>query len=446
MRTHNRSCRRTLFSFCLTLALSSTLASAQHYYLASEIGSPSPAMDDAFGVGLAMGERYIGVGSFRDDVSAGHDGRVYLYDRDTGAYVRTVNRTSASINGSFGFSIDFDGDLMLVGSPVDGQAGIGTPGAGFLFNANTGELITNFYGEIRTPGDRIGHSVALQGPLALLGAPGYDEAAPGAGGVHAYSTELLFQITTLLPDVPIVDEGFGASLAIDGNYIVVGAPHSRNSATQTGSVYVYDVTTGVQLHRIVPPGSSPGDTVGASVDIDNGVIAIGAPSYTRPGLGSSGIVYTYNAASGTLIDTYSPPMPSVLGQFGTSVAIDGDRLVVGSSFAFGGSSSPGRVHVFENGTVERVNVFSIPNGQAFGRHVAAEDGRLAASGTGLSPVEEGFVAVIERFCDADINADGSRDFFDVSAFLKFQFDYNGDGQFDFFDVSAFLADFNSDCI
>jgi hypothetical protein len=54
-------------------------------------------------------------------------------------------------------------------------------------------------------------------------------------------------------------------------------------------------------------------------------------------------------------------------------------------------------------------------------------------------------------CPADINGDGSLNFFDVSAYLT-AFnemdpiaDFNGDGQFNFFDVSAFLTAFNAGC-
>lgn len=50
-----------------------------------------------------------------------------------------------------------------------------------------------------------------------------------------------------------------------------------------------------------------------------------------------------------------------------------------------------------------------------------------------------------NLCPADLNHDGSLDFFDVSTLLVDQTDYNSDGSFDFFDVSAFLIDFKAGC-
>ena len=58
---------------------------------------------------------------------------------------------------------------------------------------------------------------------------------------------------------------------------------------------------------------------------------------------------------------------------------------------------------------------------------------------------------LPRACVADLNDDGTLDFFDVSAFLGLYqsqdsaADLNGDGVHDFFDVSAFLSAYNAGC-
>jgi hypothetical protein len=433
-----------LFTMIVVMTTFSTIALAQHYYLAFPLSSPSQALDHEYGVGISMGESYLGVGSFRENVSFGHDGRVYLYNADTGAYLRTIHTPNSSLNGAFGWSIAFDGDLMLVGSYADFNMN-NSSGAGYLFNSDTGELLADFVSEIGQAGDGSGWSVALQGPLALVGAPGYDEGAADAGGVHAYFTTFLSQITTILPDTPIAGERFGWSVAIDGDYIVVGAPYIADSPLQTGSVYVFDVLTGLQLHRIVPAGSAVGDFVGGSVDISEGVIAIGAP-YNDTMANNAGAVYLYDAQTGSLIDTYHASNPSSSDRFGVSVSIEAGTLVVGAP----GRDQIGRVNVGSvfvfsvDGSYEVTPPF-ISTQQEFGRRTVINDGRIAGAGVGVLDID-GYAATLGRFCNADVNADGVRDFFDVSAFIKFQLDYNGDGIFNFFDVSAFLADYNSDCI
>ncbi|GEM_PF-5881071 len=48
-------------------------------------------------------------------------------------------------------------------------------------------------------------------------------------------------------------------------------------------------------------------------------------------------------------------------------------------------------------------------------------------------------------CAADLNNDGSLDFFDVSELLTQSVDFNGDTMFDFFDISGFLSEFSMGC-
>lgn len=428
------------------LALGAPLACAQHYLSPTPLGSPSPALDEDFGIGLAIDDRYVAVGSFRDDISAGHDGRVYLFDSDTGVYVRTIMGPNIFPNGAFGTSIALEGDLMLVGSRTD-QTTHGTAGGGYLYNPNTGALIKHFVTQTGSPGDRIGFSVAMQAPVALLGAPSDNEGGERAGGVYVFLTTLLYEVTKILPDAPIAGEHFGSSVAIDGDYIVVGAPGSRDSGNLTGSVYVFDVNSGLQLHRIVPPGSAPRDTVGTSVDISEGVIAIGAP-WNNATAGNAGAVYLYDVASGTLLDTIHQPNPGVFDTFGSSVSLDSGTLVVGASGRSVTGSHTGSIFVYDTGEINELTPVALPDGQGFGSRVAIYQGRIAATGIGSlvgSSDVEGYAALVGRYCDADINADGVVNFFDVSDFTNTGIDYNGDGSFNFFDVSAFISDFNSGC-
>ncbi|GEM_PF-3999041 len=78
-------------------------------------------------------------------------------------------------------------------------------------------------------------------------------------------------------------------------------------------------------------------------------------------------------------------------------------------------------------------------------------GALNDQGVGVIRVElEGEDTILgfgvgSEMCAADLNEDGSVDFFDVSALLTQSVDYNGDTSFDFFDISAFLQDLAAGC-
>ncbi|HIB69320.1 MAG TPA: hypothetical protein EYO33_30620 [Phycisphaerales bacterium] len=80
---------------------------------------------------------------------------------------------------------------------------------------------------------------------------------------------------------------------------------------------------------------------------------------------------------------------------------------------------------------------------------------LFAQGEGEDQLEDAIAWVqdnrIGSPCLADLNGDGSLDFFDVSAFLTaynaqdLVADFNNDGQFNFFDVSVFLSAYTNGC-
>ena len=419
-------------------------ASAQHYYLPQGLFSPSPVPDDYYGLSIAVDNQYIAVGSWQDDVSAYHDGRVYLFNTNTGNYVRTIYPAIRDRNGAFGTSVAIEGNLLLTGSFTDSTVH-GLSGGAYLHNINTGALIAHFVTQQGFSGQHIGRSVAIQAPVALIGAPNDNEGGTSAGGVFVFHTDFLFEITKIKPNVPIANERFGSSVAIDGNFVVVGAPGYGNSTT--GAVYVFNLTTGVQLHRIVPVGSLNFDYVGASVDINNGIIAIGAPEHDSAAI-NGGAVYLYNATTGTLIRKITRPDAGSQDGFGSSVSIENNTLVVGAPHRDPSGFNTGSVFIYNDviagGEINEAFSYSVPNNQEMGQDVAINDGHIVGSTSGYMDVD-GYAAIFHQYCDADINADGLLNFFDVSSFIKVGIDWNGDGVFNFFDISGFINAFTAGC-
>jgi hypothetical protein len=82
-----------------------------------------------------------------------------------------------------------------------------------------------------------------------------------------------------------------------------------------------------------------------------------------------------------------------------------------------------------------------------------DDPDTTDTGIGADPIVDAGAIEYQpaTVCDADLNADGVLNFFDVSAFLQgynamsAQADFNNDGVWNFFDVSAFLQAFNAGC-
>ena len=128
---------------------------------------------------------------------------------------------------------------------------------------------------------------------------------------------------------PSASDEFGRRVGISGNNVVIGAHLDDTSTTDSGAAYVFAADTGNLGATILNPTPANSDQFGGSVAIDGNNIVIGAPN-DDTGAGNAGSAYLFDT-SGTLLRTYNNPTPS--GSFpeffGSSVAISGNNIVIG---------------------------------------------------------------------------------------------------------------------
>ena len=174
-------------------------------------------------------------------------------------------------------------------------------------------------------GDDFGHSIAVSGDTAVVGAP-----ASGMGAAHVYR----FDGNTWKQEVILTASnggffnGFGRSAAISGNTIIIGAPFDSESGFFSGAVYVfaYDGTTWNQEDKLTASDSSPVDGFGLSLAIENDIILVGTAR------GGRAYVFRYDGST-WLEEAKLPATDDGIGaleRFGWSVAISGNTIVVGA--------------------------------------------------------------------------------------------------------------------
>ncbi|MBE2287474.1 MAG: FG-GAP repeat protein [Prosthecobacter sp.] len=155
---------------------------------------------------------------------------------------------------------------------------------------------------------------------------------------------------TLLHEVPPPDIGLqggaqlGYSVAMDGEYVVAGAPYDDATGTDCGVAKVFGATTGELLFTLsCTPG---GGNFGWSVAISGTRVVVGA---YRQDVSSGGKVFVFDLAGANPtvpILTLTNPSPGGDDQFGYSVAISGTRVVVGAKQDDTGASDAGRAYVY----------------------------------------------------------------------------------------------------
>ncbi|MCD6304035.1 MAG: hypothetical protein J7M21_03640, partial [Planctomycetes bacterium] len=154
----------------------------------------------------------------------------------------------------------------------------------------------------------------------------------------------------LLPPAGDANDFFGYSAAIDGDLLVVGAHQGPPMGQGPGYVSVFRHEPGRWAHEATlrAPNAVPGSYFGWSVDISGDTIVVGALSdQTRSGPSGPGSAYVFERSGGLWQPAakLTPDDGQQSDFFGTAVAIDGDRIVVGA--AGEGPDDTGSAYVFQ---------------------------------------------------------------------------------------------------
>ncbi len=199
----------------------------------------------------------------------------------------------------------------------------------YLFDATTGSLLRTLANPAPSDGDFFGCSVAISGNTVVVGAYGDDTGATGAGAAYVFDATTGGLVSTLANPTPAAIDHFGASVAVSGNTVVVGAYLDDTGATDAGSAYVFNAATGSLVSTLANPTPAANDRFGNSVAISGNTVVVGA-SHDDAGATDAGSAYLFDATTGSLLHTLANPTPTTYDYFGDSVAISGNSVVVGA--------------------------------------------------------------------------------------------------------------------
>ncbi len=237
-------------------------------------------------------------------------------------------------NDRFGSAISIDGDQGLFGAYLSKENGEES-GAAFIRNIRpTAEM-----NEVKLlpsdgkPGDWFGSSVLLSADLAAVGAATGDGREVDSGCVYLFTRDgsQWIERTKLMASDGERDDLFGSSLAFSGNRIVVGAPFDDETGFGTGAAYVYryDGSRWIEEARLVAPDGHSFSFFGTSVAIDEHRIIVGASHDGANGrFSGAAYAFAFDGVKWNLAQKFRAAEGNEEDLFGHAVNIDGDRLLV----------------------------------------------------------------------------------------------------------------------
>lgn len=149
------------------------------------------------------------------------------------------------------------------------------------------------------------------------------------------------------------NDGFGNSVAISGNYVIVGAKtDDEMSRLNCGSAYIFQRSgrTWRQMgNKLIAVDGAPNDTFGSAVSINGEYAIVGAPFHSQGETNKfygGAYVFKLTGSEWQQVAKLSAPDKAVSDYFGASVSINGDYAIVGVPMDDDSGSDSGSAHIF----------------------------------------------------------------------------------------------------
>ena len=239
---------------------------------------------------------------------------IYFYDGQKWKPMMTATEATAPLASrqpqggklfsGFGTSADIYENFAVVGAPSDSVKGV-DGGAVYVFikNGNNWEQVAKLSAPFPQANEGFGRSVSLCGDLLVVGASNKKvngNTACGAAYVFKRSIRAWNYVATLNANNGAAYDNFGDAVATNGTYAIIGAPYTdHNTKTDAGSVYVFGLQNGAWTQKTVLNAVDPTELAyyGKSVDIWQNKLLVGAPGaivqYANTNT-KSGAAYFYN--------------------------------------------------------------------------------------------------------------------------------------------------------
>ena len=321
----------------------------------NKLQSANPQKNDYFGSSVAIYGDWAIVGALYDSTKAHFAGAVYLFHRQNNndwVFHSKIHPSNPSESSRFGNSVAIWEDWFIVGAWYDDTKAINAGSAYLFYLENDGtwkqkKKIQAFKNENNQQVDdqqesaSFGTSVAISGNWALVGAPKYNSDLTqvkdsGAAYIFQLENNTWTGHSKIRSDFPEEYDLFGGSVGISGEWIIVGAENKKvDSIVNAGAAYLFHLDknkTWKRHSRIEASDKRSNHTFGYSVAIAVNWAIVGAIGSDPDSL-SMGAAYLFYRESDNQWREYSKlesSDPALFDMFGSSVAIDDHNAIVGA--------------------------------------------------------------------------------------------------------------------
>ncbi|MCB1094216.1 MAG: hypothetical protein KDN22_01435 [Verrucomicrobiae bacterium] len=262
-----------------------------------------------------------------------------------------------------------------------------------------------------------GASVALDGDTMAVGSPLHQDGGVAKGAVFLYERSIAsgydwVLAATLIAADGVDGDGFGESLALNGNLLVVGAPQADRTGLDSGSAYLFGRNQGGVdqwglIRQLAPGDSIANDNFGSAVAVSGDSATVAARFHDVGDYpDDDGAVYIFSRDSGGQDSWgFEKKLTADTQSFGSALAMDDGRVLVGARDDDAGDLiDTGAAFLYERdlggagawGLRKRMDPSALEAHSSFGYAVAIESEVAVVSAFKAGSGDSGSVGVFTR--------------------------------------------------
>jgi len=321
----------------------------------AELTASDGEKDDRFGRGVAISGDTVVIGASGDDVGTS-SGSAYIFERHFGGpnswgQVAKINASNGVGIMGFGSVTKISGDTIVVGASRDGELGDDS-GAAYVFqrdatNPSSWGQVAKLLASDGASHDGFGGSVAISGDTVVVGAMYDDDIGPESGSAYIFERDAggsdnWGQVLHLTAPDGMTRMYFGESVGIADDRVVVGSIWDDDLGSKSGSAYIFQRDAGdpgnwLQVAKIVASDGRSEDEFGDSIALGGGTVIVGAPWNDDRGY-NSGSAYVYQ-------ETTVDPFLTVTGTCPGEITFHGVALTPRGLTDMAGSLAEGNTEI-----------------------------------------------------------------------------------------------------
>jgi len=345
------------------------------YTLSAQLSASDAAVGDQFGKSVAIDGDTIVVGAYTDDDTGISSGSAYVFEKPLSGWTTStetakLTASDATTKDYFGFNVSISDDTIVIGAYGDDKNLSADTGSAYVFEKplsgwTTSTETAKLTASDASEGDNFAWKLAINGNIIVIGTYGDNDNGANSGSAYLFEKPLSGWTTStetakLTASDAAGGDQFGRGVAIDGDTIVVGSPLDDDNGSNSGSAYIFEKpltgwTTSIETTKIIASDAASDDLFGYNVAISGDMIVVGSYLDNAADIDMGSIYLFEKPSAGWVASTESVKITAsdaaADDQFGSSVAISGDTIIVGAPNAEDtGEVDSGAAYIFKAGT------------------------------------------------------------------------------------------------